>query len=154
MPGCTRPELEKPRCTRFGRSGSAQGRTRFFSILLPCAAACARLVRPFALELVQTRGSWACEVWGGSEMPESQGHDFRVAQGRHKAKPRQTNPLHKVPAEAKYISHSCTRRRTRRCTRRCTRINEYPPTWCAQGRCTRCTRIFFLYFIVIVYICS
>ena len=38
-------------------------------------------------------------------MPKSQGHDFRVAQGRHKAKPRQTNPLHKVPAEATYISH-------------------------------------------------
>ena len=52
---CTRPKLEKPRCTRFGRSQPAQGAQGNTPVLLPCAGACARLVRPFALELVQTR---------------------------------------------------------------------------------------------------
>ena len=53
--GCTRPKLEKPRCTRFGRSQPAQGAQGNTPVLLPCAGACARLVRPFALELVQTK---------------------------------------------------------------------------------------------------
>ena len=111
---CTRPKLEKPRCTRFGRSQPAQGAQGNTPVLLPCAGACARLVRPFALELVQTRGSicWSLGRFGDAKKARgaiSVLHKAGTRQNQGKPTPCTRCPPKKSPSALHYItSHYIT----------------------------------------------